>query len=267
MSADLFDWNARETWLAEVARYARTLLTSRVQAKIAKSRPECWSDNFNWLPVIDGENRFAAAFASYYRYVRAFHGCRPIDLQSYFVDGLRGQTAEAIEAQFLALFQDVPKSALLEVIARFQDRKESERGRFWVVLDENELMESCGHYLIQGSEYLMALAASLCQLIPGEDYRLRLRSSGTPTVFELHIPIGYLSPHEINDLSRLVLAAWGERTAQRPLGMEHVPCLTVRRTVEAKYLVKHIHPKCIRDPHFGHTLYLNERTECPHCAN
>lgn len=266
MSADLFDWNARATWLAEVPDYARSILTDRVQAKIARSRPECWSDNFAWLPVIDGENKFSAAFTWYYQHIRAFHGCRPTNFQSYFLHGLQCQSAEFIENQFLKIFEDVSVAATSQVVTEFRDRKRAERGRFWVVLDEHELIERCGHYLIQGSEYLMALAATLCRLAPPEDYRLRLRSSGTPTIFELHIPTSQFPEHQVEALSRLVLSAWGEQVARRPLGMSHSPCLTVHQTIEPKNLVGHRHPTCIRDPHFGYVYFVNEKTVCSHCA-
>lgn len=266
MPTQLFDWNARDTWLSEVQEYARNLLTDRVHLRIARSKPECWSDDFNWLPIVDGERKFAIAFANYYSHIRAFHGCRPTNLQSYFRHGLRGQSAEIIEDHFRTIFADVPAAAVAQAVTEFRDRKHAERGRFWVVLDENELVEHCGHYLIQGSEYLMALAASLCELAPPEDYRLRLRSDGTPTIFELHIPTSHLPEHEVAALSRLVLMTWGAHAAAHPLGIGHSPCLIVQRTLEPKYLVGHRHPKRIRDPHFG-CDFINERTECPHCAN
>jgi hypothetical protein len=267
MFSDLFDWCAKDAWLAQVNDYAGGFLTASVRSKLAKSRPECWSDNFAWLPIEDGEERFASAFASYYRHIRAFHGCRPMNLGSYFSAGLHGQSAEAIENQFLELFHDVPRAKLDEVLVEFEDRRQSERGRFWVVLDESELVEDCGHYLIQGSEYLMALAATLCRVRPGEDYRLRLRSIGTPTIFELHIPTKLLPYHEVAALSRLVLSSWGEQQARRPLGVDRSPCLTVNRAVEARHLVRHVHPSKIRDPHFSRLIYLNERTTCPHCRS
>lgn len=266
MSAALFDWLDRVTWLAEVPRYASAILTRQVQAKISRSRPECWSDNFAWLPAENGEERFLTAFANHYGRIRAFHGCRPADLKSYFDYGLHGQTAEILETQFLSIFRDLPEQKLREALAELKDRKESERGRFWVVLEERELIEHCGHYLIQGSEYLMALAASLCRLAPGEDYRMRLRKHGTPTIFELHIPIQHLQEAQVDALARLVLAAWGELVSNRPLGMGHSPCLVVRRTVEPQYFVGHTHPARIRDPHLGHTIYVNQHTRCVHCA-
>ena len=265
MSADLFDWNDRSAWLAEIPKYAAGILTSRVTSTINRIRPECWSDNFAWLPIDDGEDQFVNAFASHYRYIRAFHGCRPIDLKSYYEFGLQGQAAEVIEAQFISIFQDVPKSKLREALEDFKDRKGSERGKFWVVLDKDELIEHCGHYLIQGSEYLMALAATLCGVAPGEDYRLRLRTSGTPTIFELHIPTEYLPKMQIYAVARLVLATWGEHTAKRPMGVRYSPCLTIGRTVEPEYLVGHTHPARIRDPHFNRTIYVNKKTKCTLC--
>jgi len=157
MSAALFDWTDREASLAEVPKYASAILTSQVQAEIAKARPECWSDAFTWLPTENGEERFLNAFANYYGHIRAFHGCRPTDLASYFDHGLQGQTAEVLEAHFLSIFRDLPEAKLRQTLDEFKNRKDGERGRLWVVLDERELIEHCGHYLIQGSEYLMAL--------------------------------------------------------------------------------------------------------------
>lgn len=266
MSAALFDWIDREAWLAEVPKYASAILTRQVQAKIAKARPKCWSDDFTWLPAENGEERFLNAFADYYENIRAFHGCRPVDLKSYFDHGLQGQTAEVLEMQFLSIFRDLPEQKLRQALEEFSARKESERGRFWVVLDEGELIERCGHYLIQGSEYLMALAATLCRLAPGEDYRMRLRNHGIPTILELHIPIRHLLKPQVNVLARLVLAAWGEVVAKRQLGMGYSPCLTVRRTVEPQYIVGHTHPARIRDPHLGRSTYINKDTRCAYCA-
>jgi hypothetical protein len=122
MPADLFDWNNHEAWLAEVPKYAASILTSRIKEKIQLTRPKCWSDDFTWLPVKDGATQFANAFAEHYRHIRAFHGCRPTDFASYFENGLQGQSAEAIEALFLSIFRDLPEPSLQEAIDEFKAR-------------------------------------------------------------------------------------------------------------------------------------------------
>lgn len=266
MSTKLFDWFDSKTWLSEVSYYAEDFLSRRVQNQIKKSKPACWSDDFGWLPVVDGAEKFAASFARYYQSIRCFHGCRPESLESYYNNGLLGQAADSLESHFLEIYKDVPKHKLIEVITEFQSRKVVEHGKSWVVLNRYELVEESGHYLIQGSEYLMALAATLCRKCPGEDYRMRLRSIGIPTIIELHIPFDQLQGCDVQSLSNIVLASWGERIAQRSLGVTYNPCLEINGTVAAKYLVSHTHPKRIRDPHCGFNWYMNERTACSYCA-
>ncbi len=50
----------------------------------------------------------------------------------------------------------------------------------WLVGSDKYLLMECGHYLIQGSEYLMALAAHLGRSPSGEDYRSQLRHPDDP---------------------------------------------------------------------------------------
>ena len=267
MTRTLFDWTLKEKWLAEIDIYAANLLTSNVKSRLRRRRPKCWSDDFEWLSIPDGAEEFAQCFEEHYSHIRVFHACRPADIESYVRNGLQGQEAGLLEEYFKRIFSDVPEPHLKDAFAEFSERKKSEAGRLWVVLTQAELIQDCGHYLIQGSEFMMALAATLSRIHPKEDYRLRLRSIGIPTIFEAHVPTTSIPETQIEGLSRLVLSAWGEKATRRSLGTDHHPCLTLRRTIEPACIVNHSHPKAIRDPHFGRTTYINPFTTCPACAN
>lgn len=262
----LFDWNDKSKWLTAVDAYAASVLPHSVRSSIARDRPECWSDDFSWLPVEHGEELFLQAFAEHYQLIRAYHACRTADVSSYLTRGLLGQSPDVLTAQAQNIFGDVPEEVVFTALQHMADRNATERGAFWVLLDGLELIEQAGHYLIQGSEYLMALAAIVTDLYPQEDFRLRLRNTGIPTLFEVHLPVSYVRTAQLRSLTRLVLSEWGAMVARRPMGRSGSPCLTVRRSVEPQYIVGHTHPETIPDPHFGRARFVNERIRCSHCG-
>ncbi|GAB2894828.1 hypothetical protein GCM10027046_25010 [Uliginosibacterium flavum] len=263
----LFDWASKNLWLEDVSVYASSLLNDKTQKRLKKDKPDCWSDNFDWLEQEHkcAEAEFSDLFSGYYTHVRCFHGGRPIDIGSYIRSGILGQVSNVIEDLFLQIFSDIPKSSLEQALSEFATRKVREHGKIWVVLELDELIQHCGHYLIQGSEYIMALAASLSRIHPGEDYRLRLRTVGIPTIFEVHVPTSYFSQNEIDALARLVLSEWGQKISGNHLGMSCSPCLVLHRSIEPEFIAGHTHPSRICDPHFGNRQYINPSLCCEFC--
>ena len=214
MPRHLFDWNSPELWLSEVELYGSHILTPRIRTKIASTRPKCWSDDFDWIPRAHAIDDFAEALSAFYSHVRAFHACRPRDVATYLHQGLRIQEPEVIVQQFYEIYSDVPKRSLDLAVENHLARTESERGKLWVILSSSDFVKDSGHYLIQGSEYLMTLAASLCKIAPGvEDYRWRLRNFGIPTIFEVDIPVECFANYQMYALARNVLSAWGQKVS------------------------------------------------------
>lgn len=268
MPRRLFDWNSPELWLSEIELYASHILTTRIKLKIASTKPKCWSDDFDWIPRAYVIEDFTEALSAFYSHVCAFHACRPRDVATYMRQGLRIQEPDVLVQQFYEIYSDVPKCSLDRVVANHLARTESERGKLWVVLSPADFVKDCGHYLIQGSEYLMALAATLCKIAPGiEDYRSRLRNVGIPTIFEANIPIECFANYQMCLLARNVLSAWGQKVARRDLGMSCNPCLEVVQTVGPENIKGHTHPQNICDPHRGFAIYLNAQLRCPNCAD
>lgn len=264
----IFDWRKRRSWLACIRHYAGHVLSTELRQHLAQERPKCWSDDLSWLP--DSEyilSEFTGSLTSYYTHFKGFHGCRPISVSSYYQRGLLGQNSDLLCDQFREIFSDVPKKDVESVIVQFAGRSNSERGAMWLVGGDKFLVEQCGHYLIQGSEYLMALAAHLGRSPSGEDYRFRLRQYGIPTILEVDIPVKLVPGAQQVEVAKTILSEWGQLATRRPLSFgDTPPCYVVRQDIPPECVHDHYHPERIIDPHKGHRPYVNALLSCEVCC-
>ncbi|WP_078201893.1 hypothetical protein [Cupriavidus necator] len=267
MTAKVFDWRKRKSWLASIRHYAGHVLTAEIREHLALARPKCWSDDLSWLPDShDAVPEFVAALTGYYTHFKGFHGCRPLKLSSYYERGLIGQDSDALSNVFREIFADVPKENVESAINKFAERRDRERGKMWLVGSDAHLINDCGHYLIQGSEFLMALAANLSPA-NGEDYRFRLRNYGVPTVLEIDIPVELVPAEQHVEVAKMLLSEWGQLATRNHLGFGDIPpCYVVRSDIPRECIRGHYHPERIIDPHSGHRPYLNRLRTCDVCG-
>jgi hypothetical protein len=267
MTKVVLDWRNRAEWLDATSKYARHVLTPALRRTLAKSRPKCWSDDMSWLPDWeDSVAEFVFCLAEHYTHLKAFHGCRPVALSSYCEQGLRGQDGDQLIRLFRQIFADVPASDLDAAVASLGDRSAHERGAIWLVSDDREMIEEYSHYVIQGSEFLMALAATLGVSRSGEDYRFRLRDRGVPTILEIDLPVGIVNSGDIGEVANLVLSEWGQVVTKQLAGSNRSPGYVVRRVIGAECIVGHVHPAAIRNPHRGNIRYVNTQRTCDNCV-
>lgn len=220
----------------------------------------------DWLPNHDHlVPEFCDRMSLFYTHFKAFHGCRPESLSSYYEHGLRGQNADSIIKKFRQLFADLPPSSLEQAIEKMKHRESSERGKIWLSADDHKMVREFGHYIINGSEYLLALAAKLGEGRYDEDYRLRLRTIGIPTVLEVDIPIKFITPAQRLDVAKIILSEWGQLRTKRPLGISSSPSYVVRSDIPAECIKAHYHPTKIRDFHHDIPTYINKAVRCDHC--
>lgn len=262
----VFDWRNRRAWLSAARVYAPDILSPDLRSHLAAVRPHCWSDNFDWLPdhgmLLPA---FAGRMADYYSAYKGFHGCRPDSLASYYAKGITGQAGDLIVARFREIYADIQADRLDRAIREFESRGNQERGKTWFLADDQSLLRTCGHYMIQGSEFLMALAANLGHGPGGEDLRMRLRASGVPTIIEVDLPSALVPPIDRLHVAKLVLSEWGQIVARRKLGGGDEPCYVIREPIPPECIHGHTHPRQIRDPHRWGTVYVNDRVRCDHC--
>jgi len=263
----VLDWRNRRAWLRAIPRYASLILTPDVRKRLEHARPDCWSDVMDWLP--NHEHLvpiFCEALWSYYTHVKGFHGCRPESLSSYFENGLKGQAVESIVKKFHRIYADVPSGLRQRAIEQMHQRGLSERGRTWLSGDDKKMIEQHGHYIIHGSEYLMALAARMSDGDRwGEDYRLRLRQIGIPTILEVNIPVALIPDVQKREVGKMILSEWGQIRASKPLRRSSAPCYVVRHDIPAECIKAHYHPAQIIDFHTDNGPYVNTALTCELC--
>lgn len=266
MKERILDWRNRRSWLSSIRFYAGDLLTQEIRNGLRQERPKCWSDNLTWLP---GHEKLVPEFcerlSQYYSHAKAFHGCRPETLSTYYARGLQGQNSECINSKFRKLFADVSPFEIDRVIE--QSRPGGEPGKIFLTADDRKMIDGFGHYLIHGSEYLLGLATKLTRSNSAKDYRQRLRNVGIPTVLEVDIPLSYLPHLQKLSLAKTILGAWGQLQTKRALSSGSAPCYVIRQDIPAKFIKDHYHPRRIHDAHNDSgEMYLNHTAECEMCA-
>jgi hypothetical protein len=210
---------------------------------------------------------FCEVLTSYYSHAKAFHGCRPENIRSYYEHGLQGHQPDRIQARFRERFHDVDPSQLQKAIDELGNRSTSEKGKIWLTGDDRRMLDDFGHYSINGSEYLMSLAARLTRFDRyGEDYRWRLREIGVPTVLEVDIPFSLIRPRQITEVATMILSAWGQNVTGKHLGIDSPPCYVIHEDIAADCIKDHYHPERIRDVHREPGMYISNITRCEMCA-
>jgi len=205
-----FRWSERKLWHRDVLALASDLITKSVIREFRSNPPECVaSDDLEWLNRVVEEMTgqdvsmkeiIMARMQKHYGHIIGFHGCRPASLDSYKIEGMRLGNPAEIQEQARQIFGP---SAALE--AAFEDLRtgiayeDSSRGKLYFVLEIEELVEFCGHYLLYGSEYLGCVAERIGK-------RHLLRAVGKATIIECKIPSDFLAPVYWECLAGAVIA-------------------------------------------------------------
>jgi len=219
-------------------------LDGAVLAEIRRRDPEnLLDDDFSWLNesvvTIKGSvqedipARFAIRLAEFYDGVVAFHGCRPLSLDSYKINGLKPSDTEAIRLQAKELFGDTAAlhKAILDVGPNYENHN---RGVVWMCLAKESFLRGRQHdgYLLHGSEYLAAIAHRIGQTD-------KLRNLGVPTIIECFVCRSQLPPGFWLSLSRTLIEDWFARylwpDRKRPV---NTSCINVKTTIPAHRILK-----------------------------
>ena len=197
--------------------------------------------------------------------IRLFHACRPRDVGSYLRNGLTPLDIEAANVMARELFlsseyPSVTENMLLDAIANLH--VENRGGHLYLSVDDVNLIRFANHYLIYGSEYLLAIATYLSRQT-GEDYTAALKKIGIPTIFVCDIPIRYISDlpiqHLIEELVRRALFELKQNNGT----MDYLDfTFTFHSPLPAKFITSHYHPREIPD---REGVYIHPHTFCPFC--
>lgn len=85
-----------------------------------------------------------------YMHIRAYHACRPIDMESYFVEGIIPFPVEEMRQ----IASETFGISVNIVIDKESALQASDSKHVYFSLFKEELLNGSGHYLCWGSEYL-----------------------------------------------------------------------------------------------------------------
>lgn len=172
-----------------------------------------------------------------YTHVRLFHGCRPVDVRSYYNNGIVVTSLAELTRQFRAIFSEYPPATIDHAIS--QVKRRDDEWRVDTVLDLRFMLKHASHYVVQGSETLKELAVHL-PWIGGTDPRDRLRSVGRPTALVVEAPMTEIDHQTLQELDeKLALLATGGVYEACDGGDLIDFAVSFRRGVPAAWIVEH----------------------------
>lgn len=247
------------------------ILTPEVVAEFKREPPEyIVSDDLTWLDdiveritgdVILTDEVFASRLSDHYYALRAYHGTRLVDKDSFYKYGIYPLEPEEFEEKAFKIFSrtlfpelsvDAVQVAIKKVGRQYRE------GRVYFEANERHLVEFCAHYMLYGSEYLCAIVAH----IPGSrDYRQELKKFGTPAIFECDIPLVIVDHRLLKELAGSALArmfsnlqdpAFDHSNAWNGAG------LYICQHLLPECIVGHKTPTVLKDPLLGGRLTKTE---------
>lgn len=219
-----------------------------------------WRDTATWQPLVSelrgvrqNQRSMLLALRGTYDSVVGFHGGRPLDVGSYYSQGLRIADYEQLTATAKRIFMspefpEINEGAFQEAVGILSRGfgHEIHNGASFVALDDRRLLDHCGHYLIYGSERICGIAAQLGRNRI-KDYRQVLKRFGIPTIFRISLPLAMIAESDLLELADVV-REWVPRirAGRRPRQIDFT--FQLARDIPAKHILGHEHPTRIRDP-------------------
>jgi hypothetical protein len=269
--ADPQDWNtAVRRWLDH--------LPNNIRSEIEADDPKMYffDEGTEWIgdrrvhcrdgQEIPGTRELLEGFKRTYSKVRMFHGCRTEDVGSYLRGGFLTPDVDKQMEKARGLFvtdrhPEITERDLSIAASKFCDLYED---CIYFCLDEAELINSCGHYLIYGSEYLQWIASELTRTTGVKCMEI-LRNIGVPTVFACEIPLPWIHEERVGNLLVELITftvLWPYVNGQERPSTRFT--FKFAGLLPADVIRSHRHPTWIRDPSDS-KMYRQKHSFCPFC--
>lgn len=258
-----WDYRAYETWRDEIWTLLAELVDDTVRSAFIADTPEyIVSDDLSWLDSIirkvkhrdvDSKSFLVDKLRQRYGALRAVHGTRTADLARFYSEGLRPLDPAAAHEQARQIFLggDFPELSEMDLTRSIGDvGTETREGRVYFEANEQMLIDFAGHYMLYGSEYLVAIAARL----KGKgmrDYRQVLKTNGTPTLFVCDVPLQLIESRIISEFAgnalEMVFKELVDGASFRP-DQHRGAGFWISEPLSPSCIVGHYHPVITRDP-------------------
>ena len=188
---------------------------------------------------------FVSSLTEEYAGIKAFHGCRPKSVSSYYEYGFSADKHASLKQQFMTIYSDVDAELAGSIFESIYQKRSDENFKTYFLCDTDRLVNGgSGHYLIYGSELILCAAQYLEEEleIPLTD---RLKSYGVPTIVEVNLPFGLVPSNQVTQLAKVLLAAWGTHHLF-PEYAENIEFVVITRgEIPPSHIANHHHPRKI----------------------
>lgn len=253
---NVFVWTDYQQWRKVILHLLNDFVDKAVLKEVRKNPPRHFaSDNLEWLdrairkikgiPFSNIHTALIEQFPTRYQFVRAFHGCRPVSIESYKEHGIMVSNPAVLNDLAFQIFQNAERieSAIKDLKTNSPSYPDHNQGKVFFCLTLEEFIEDCGHYLLYGSEYLGAIGFRI-----GQAETLRRR--GRATVVECNIPMTDISGEYIKCLMGEILRVILRKYCLRFPGPNHVDFgFHISRNLDPQNIVGFHFPTGIRNSH------------------
>lgn len=202
-------------------------------------------------------------------YLRGYHGCRALSVDSYYKRGLLKLTRERLASLAFDVFDgsiSIEEWNRRAATANLNTRD----NHLYFATDPVDFIRTCGHYLIYGCESMSCLwrdahGRADPRFLESQE---RQRSKGIPTLFACDVPIGWIPRELREELAKTLVTHFFQGESKEPLPereRSHDWCFWLRRDLPPRYIRQHSHPATIPDP-LRMTTYRNPHLTCSHCT-
>lgn len=261
---DVWDFQEFESWFDTSWKIAADFLGEAVQAEFISNPPKhVVGDDLGWLDAtvkratgrrVDTKAAMAEALSQRFSAMRAYHATSVLESHTFLQHGLLPLDAPAHQQRAREIFltgtyPEISSNVLEQAIRTVGP--DAREGRVFFEANEALLVGMCGHYLLYGSEYLTAIAASLPE---GRDYRQALKGRGKPTVFICDVPLAAIQSTTLVEFAGMALEFMFEHLLTGcgcGLDKYRGAGFSIRVPLDPSCIVGHYHPVGTRDPLTG----------------
>ncbi len=263
----VFAWSDYDAWRQVVSAFVVTAWGDTIVSTFTRHPPPyvfvgslAWLVDF--LPphttegIEDIESVLVDAFRKTWTHVKAFHATCVNSAASFYNRGIQPINLEESNRWAVEFFSGrcprLRASGIEITLASLGALYDKSDERTFFAIDKRHLIQHCPHYMLYGSEYLLAFAECL---VPADgngrscDYRRHLTGRGTPLVLECIVPTERLADGVILELVRILVA----ETFRGILDAKHVPetrrlGFPISGALGADYILGHERPSDLVDP-------------------
>ena len=270
----IFMWKAFREWRSALEDMFGDILNAELETKVRQNAESIkyWDEQMTCEELIGQpmdsivtDNKIDE-FRQRYSHIRAYHACRTADVSGYYERGILPLCTEAQADRFRSIFPRDKFPELTEDMLQQSIKKISvgiDR-ELYLVIDDRQIIERAGHYLIYGSEYLTKLVTQLPIENSQEKYFPVLRKIGKPTFIEINLPntTEYVSYGFIEVVIRYMITRWFYAIAHpRMESCIFGPDILLNKPILPEHVCSHYHPRKITDPLMRNKIYDAETGE------